>query len=306
MKNKELIFHIENIADYNITNNHSTLHPLVTVLDYSKASIRDWGDIDTVIFKYGLYCIFLKDVKCGDIVYGREYYDYQAGTLVFFAPGQIARMDIPKTPYQPMGYGLIFHPDLVTGTPLSKLLQESNIFSYRTNEALHISDEERQIVLDCFARINQELKLPIDKNSKKIIAANIELFLSYCERFYDRQFISRERVNKGILLKFESLLNKYFQSEKPYSQGLPSVSYFADALHLSANYFGDLIKRETGKTVKEYIHIKLIEVAKDMVIREDKTINEIAFSLGFKYSQHFTRLFKQKVGKTPNEFRHLN
>jgi AraC-like DNA-binding protein len=303
----ERIFPIDNIHKANADNNHPTLHPLVSVLDYSKADLRQWGEgVDTVKFQYGLYCVFLKDVKCGDIIYGREYYDYQAGTLVFFAPGQTAAMDIPPAPYQPIGHGLLFHPDLVRGTSLSKMLQESNLFSYKTNEALHLSDEERQTVLDCFVKIQKELLLPIDKHSKKLIAANIELFLSYCERYYDRQFISREHVNQNVVAQFEELLNQYFLSEKPHTHGLPSVAYFANALNLSPNYFGDLMKRETGSSVKDLILNKLIDVAKDLIFDKQKTINEIAYDLGFKYPQHFTRLFKQKVGQTPNEFRHLN
>lgn len=298
------IFPIDNIDKVNADNNHPTLHPLVTVIDYSKADMRQWGEgVDAVKFQYGLYCVFLKDVKCGDIIYGREYYDYQAGTLVFFAPGQVASMDVPPVPYQPIGHGLIFHPDFVRGTSLNKFLQESNLFSYKTNEALHLSDEERKTVLDCFAKIQKELLLPIDKHSKKLIAANIELFLGYCERYYDRQFISREHVNKGVVAQFEELLNQYFLSEKPHTHGLPSVAYFADQLNLSANYFGDLMKRETGHSVKDIIQLKLIDVAKELVISESKTINEIAFDLGFKYPQHFTRLFKQKVGVSPKEYK---
>jgi hypothetical protein len=152
--------------------------------------------------------------------------------------------------YQPMGYGLIFHPDLIHGTILSKTFSDYNFFSYKTNEALHISDDERQLVLDLLAKIELELKQPVDKHSKKLIAANIELFLNYCERFYDRQFITRDNVNRGILTKFEDLLNNYFLSEKPQSIGVPSVAYCADELHLSANYFGDLIKKKQDKPQK--------------------------------------------------------
>jgi AraC-like DNA-binding protein len=184
-------------------------------------------------------------------------------------------------------------------------LNDYHFFSYKTNEALHISDDERLMVLDCFAKIEFELKQPIDKHSKKLITSNIELFLNYCERFYDRQFITRDNAHKGILEKFEELLNGYFLSEKPQTIGLPSVAYFADALHLSANYFGDLIKKETGQSAKEYIQNKVIEAAKDKIF-DDKTVNEIAAELGFKYPQHFTRLFKQRVGYTPNEYKNMN
>ncbi len=302
----EKIYPINDLAKYNADNNHPTLHPLVSVIDYSKASLRQWGEATTIKFQYGLYCIFLKDVKCGDIIYGREYYDYQAGTLVFFAPGQTSIMENPKEPYQPMGHGLIFHPDLFKGNQLAKLIQECNFFSYKTNEALHISDEERQTVLTCFNKIYNELSRPIDKYSKKLINANIELLLNYCERFYDRQFISREHVNKSVVAKFEDHLNSFFNTNQAQTIGLPTVAYFANELNLSANYFGDLIKRETGYSVKEFILMKLIDEAKERIFEADKTVNEIAYELGFKYPQHFTRLFKQKVGITPKEYKQIS
>jgi AraC-like DNA-binding protein len=299
----ERTYPINNIAQYNADNNTKTLHPLVSVIDFSKANLRDWDSTDTIKFQYGLYCIYLKDVKCGDIVYGRQYYDYQAGTLAFFAPGQVSVLENPKVAYQPKGYGLIFHADFLMGTSLGKTIQQYKFFNYQSNEALHLSDDERQMILDCFAKIAFELKQPIDKHSKKLIAANIELFLDYCQRFYDRQFITRESAHHGVLEKFEELLNSYFTSEKPQTMGLPSVAYFADALHLSANYFGDLIKKETGQTAKEYILNKTIEVAKSKVFESDKTINEIALELGFKYPQHFSRVFKQKAGVSPVAYR---
>jgi AraC-like DNA-binding protein len=208
--------------------------------------------------------------------------------------------------YQPKGYALVFHPDLIRGTTLGRIIHEYNFFSYNANEALHLSERERQIVLDCFSKIDFELQQNIDKHSKKLIATNIELFLNYCERFYDRQFITRDNVNKGILEKFEELLNGYFTSDKPQTMGLPSVAYFAEELHLSANYFGDLIKKETGKSAKEYIQDKIIDIAKNKAFDPDKTVNEIAYELGFKYPQHFTRLFKNRTGYTPNEYRLLN
>lgn len=168
----ELLFPINNISDCNSHNNHKTLHPLVTVIDFSKASLRNWGDAATIRFQYGLYCIYLKDVKCGDLKYGRHYYDYQAGTLVFFSPGQVSELDNPRVSYQPMGYGLFFHPDLIRGTSLASTINDYNFFSYQSNEALHLSEDERQMVLDCFSKIEFELKQPIDKHSKKLISSN--------------------------------------------------------------------------------------------------------------------------------------
>jgi AraC-like DNA-binding protein len=173
-------------------------------------------------------------------------------------------------------------------------------------EALHVSERERKIVLDCFSKIAYELEHAIDNHSKRLIVANIELFLEYCTRFYDRQFITRDTVLKGILERFENLLNEYFQSEKSQTIGLPSVASCAGELNLSPNYFGDLVKKETGKTAQEYIHAKVIDVAKERIFDQNKSVSEIAYELGFKYPQHFTRLFKQRVGVAPNEYRNLN
>lgn len=302
----EMIYRFDTIAEYNNLNNHETLHPLVSVINFSKANPRSWGGEKNVRLHFGMYCIFLKDVKCGDLKYGRNYYDYQEGTLVFVAPGQVLEIENDGKVYQPVGHALVFHPDLIHGTPLAGFINDYHFFSYNTNEALHLSERERHIVLDCFSKIEYELQQNIDKHSKKLIASNIELFLNYCERFYDRQFITRDNANKGILEKFEELLNGYFSSDKPQNYGLPSVAYFADELHLSANYFGDLIKKETGKSAKEYVLDKIIVIAKNKTFDSTKTVNEIAYELGFKYPQHFTRLFKQRVGVTPNEYKNLN
>ena len=291
----------ETINDYNIFNNNETLHPLVSVVDLSKANPRQGSRM-----YFGFYTIFLKDVKCGDLVYGRHTYDYQEGTLVFLAPGQVAGVNSNGQTYQPKGYALIFHADLIHGTALGRHIQDYSFFSYQSNEALHLSERERKIVLDCFSKIQYELEHAIDNHSRRLIVANIELFLNYCLRFYDRQFITRDKVAKGILEKFESLLNNYFQSDRPQTIGLPSVAYCASELNLSAGYFGDLIKKETGKTAQEYIQSKVIEEAKERVFDLNKSVSQVAFELGFKYPQHFTRLFKQRVGQTPNEYRMLN
>ena len=302
----ENIYRFNTVKDYNDLNNHQTLHPLVSVIDFSKALPRSWGSSKSVKLYFGFYCIFLKEVKCGDLKYGCNYYDYQEGTLVFLAPGQVLQIENDGKVYQPKGYALVFHPDLIYGTSLSKSINDYNFFNYSANEALHLSDRERQIIMDCFLKIEFELNNSIDKHSKKLISSNIELFLNYCERFYDRQFITRDNVNKGVLEKFEEHLNNYFNSEKPLQIGLPTVSYFADQLHLSSNYFGDLIKKETGKSAKEYIQNKIIDIAKSNIFNSDKSVNEIAYQLGFKYPQHFSRLFKNLSGFTPSEYRSQN
>ena len=254
---------------------------------------------------YGFYAIFLKQVKCGDLRYGLNYYDYQEGTMIFLAPGQVIGENGDDL-YQPQGYALVFHPDLLRGTTLGKTIEDYSFFSYASNESLHLSDQEKEIILESFSKIEFEISHAIDKHSKKLIVSNIELLLNYCMRFYDRQFITRENTHKGSLEKFEFLLRDYFQSDKPQNIGLPSVGYFADQLHLSTNYFGDMFKKETGKTVKEYMSLKVIDIAKEKIFDRSKSINEIAYELGFKYPQHFTRLFKNETGYTPNEYRSLN
>ncbi|WP_462267658.1 helix-turn-helix domain-containing protein [Mucilaginibacter sp.] len=289
------------INEYNLFNKNETKHPLVSVVDLSKAGPREGSQM-----YFGFYTVFLKEVKCGDLVYGRNTYDYQEGTLVFIAPGQVAGISSNGEMYQPKGYALVFHPDFIHGTDLGRRIQEYTFFGYQSNEALHLSDRERNIVLDCFSKIEYELERAIDKHSKRLILSNIELFLDYCVRFYERQFITRDHVYEGVLAKFETLLNNYFSSEKPETLGLPSVAYFAEKLHLSPNYFGDLLKKETGKTAMEHIQSKLIDMAKEKIFDTGKTVSQIAFELGFKYPQHFVRLFKKRVGRTPNEFRSMN
>ncbi len=291
----------ETVNDYNVFNNNETLHPLVSVVDLSKAAPRGLNSM-----YFGFYTVFLKEVKCGDLRYGKNTYDYQEGTLVFIAPGQVVTVENAGEVYQPKGHALVFHPDIIHGTNLGRHINEYSFFGYQSNEALHVSERERKMVLDCFSKIGYELEHAIDKHSKKLIVSNIEILLNYCIRFYDRQFITRENIIKGTLEKFEEVLNNYFSSEKPQTIGLPSVAYCASELNLSANYFGDLIKKETGTSAQEYIQTKLIDVAKERIFNIDKSISEVAYELGFKYPQHFTRLFKQKVGQSPNEYRMMN
>ena len=295
------ILNVDSVAQFNAIKGQETLHPLVSVIDFSNMS-----QIQYMKMRMGLYTIFLKDVKCGDLIYGRKNYDYQEGTLVFIAPGQVIGVENTGEYFQPRGYALAFHPDLLRGTSLGHHIKDYNFFSYEVSEALHLSERERQIVIDCFNKIDFELRQSIDKHSKTLIVTNIELFLNYCMRFYDRQFITRENVNSDILSRFERLLDDYFKTDNPQTMGLPSVRYCADQLHLSANYLGDLIKKETGKSAQENIQLKLMDIAKEKVFDKSKSVSEIAYELGFKYPQHFTRMFKTSVGYTPNEYRNLN
>lgn len=297
----DTIKQLGSIAQFNSERGQETLHPLVTVLDQSKSK-----QIKPERFMSSLYLIFLKDTKCAEIKYGRSHYDYQDDTIIFIAPGQLAGIEDDNDLVQPNGWALAFHPDLIKGTALGRQIKKYTFFSYEANEALHPSEREKQMVLESFHKIKYELEHAIDKHSRALIVSNIELLLNYCIRFYDRQFITRDHVNRDILVRLEALVDDYFQSDKPQTFGLPSVAYFAGQFNLSSNYFGDLIKKETGRSAHDYILEKLIEVAKIRVYDTSKTIGEIAYEMGFKYPAHFTRLFKQKVGQSPNEYRLLN
>jgi AraC family transcriptional activator of pobA len=294
------IIKLDSVSQFNTQRGQETLNPLVTVLDQSKSK-----PLHPARFVSGLYIVFLKELKCGELKYGRSNYDYEEGTLVFIAPGQVYGVN-EMNPVQPKGWALAFHPDLVNGTSLGRHMKDYNFFSYDVNEALHISERERQVVIECFNKILYELGHAIDKHSKTLIVSNIELFLNYCVRFYDRQFITRDNIHKDVLVRFEKLLDDYFESNKPQTLGLPTVAYCGGQLNLSANYFGDLIKKETGKSAQDYIQEKVIGLAKEKVFDLSKSISEIAYEMGFKYPQHFTRLFKQRVGQSPNEYRLLN
>jgi AraC-like DNA-binding protein len=295
------IIKLDYISQFNTLRGVETLHPLVSVIDFSKMKL-----IPEARALYGFYCVFLKEAKCGDLKYGCNYYDYQEGTLVFLAPGQVVGIGSKPGTVMPKGWGLLFHPDLIRGTSLGQNIKKYTFFSYEANEALHLSDKERQVIMDCLNNIDHELRQSIDKHSKILIANNIELLLNYCMRYYDRQFITRSLINKDILTRFENLLDSYFQSELVHTAGLPTVKYCADKLHLSANYFGDLIKKETGKSPQENIQLKVMTLAKERIFDRSKTLGEIAYELGFKSPQHFSRMFKNETGQTPNEYRSLN
>jgi AraC family transcriptional regulator, transcriptional activator of pobA len=299
------VFNIETVSEYNSLVDHQTRHPLVSIIDFRNTNVRSNETVDAITF--GFYAVFLKqDRQHCTIRYGRSNYDYQQGTLIFIAPGQVVSIEEDGQDYQPEGHVLLFHPDFLRGTTLAQKIKEYTFFSYDVHEAVHLSEKEKQIVLDCFSKIDYELDHAIDKHSKSVIVANIELFLNYCGRCVDRQFITREHEVKGIVEKFEKFLNEYFQSDKLQAEGVPSVAFCAGQLNLSANYFGDLIRKETGKTAQEYIHLKLLELAKEKVFDPTKSLSEIAYELGFKYPQHFSRFFKQHVGVSPNEYRNLN
>lgn len=294
------ITQLNSVTQYNQLRGVKTLHPLVTMLDLSKAI-----PMPAQNFHFGLYAIYLKELECGELSYGRSKYDYKEGTLVFIAPGQVLGIQSKVKTFQPKGWALLFDPEFIRGTSLGRIIKDYNFFSYDVNEALHISDNERSIIVDCFKKIQFELECEIDKHSKRLISSNIELLLNYCQRFYYRQFITRENTHKGLLEKFENLLLAYFNSDLLLKNGIPTVSYCAKELNLSPNYFGDLVKKESGVSALDYIRTAVIDRAKDKILESNKSVSDVAYELGFRYPQHFSRLFKLKVGVPPTHYKRL-
>lgn len=294
----EKIYELPTIYDYDEHFGVETLHPLVNVVDLSRFQPRP-----NSLKRLGFYCVFLKDLHCGNLQYGRTQYDYQEGTLVFVAPNQVIGVNDAKTTHKAKGYALLFHPDLLYGTSLARRMKDYTFFAYSSNEALHMSERERQIVINCLMEIKEELEHGIDRHTKHIVASNIETLLNHCERFYDRQFVTREVTNRDVVNKLEGVLTHYFESDKPAKLGLPTVKYCAEQVFLSSNYFGDLIRKETGKTAQEYIKLATLGRAKDLLAEGELSVAEVSYRLGFKYPHHLNRLFKREVGITPGEYR---
>lgn len=294
------IVNIATVSAYNAHWGIEDRHPLVGVLEGAQIP----HPIPNCRKNFGLYVIFLKDVLCADYLkYGRKAYDYQENTLVFVAPGQVFGHPADGSAYRAKGWCLYFSPELLRGTGLGRRIKDYTFFSYDVSEALHLSLQERETVIDCLRKIDDEINNGADRHSNTIIASAIELLLNYCTRFYDRQFITRKKANKDILTHFEELLDGYFVSDKPRRLGTPTVAWCAGELHLSPNYFGDLIKKETGKSAQEYIQQRIMETAKNLLADTNKTISEIAYALGYQYPQYFSRAFKKAQGHTPNEYR---
>ncbi len=295
------IIRLNTVTEYNNRVGQETLHPLISIVDFSKTEPFYYFRM-----QLGFYAIFLKDLKCGDMIYGVSTYDYEEGTLIFVAPSQVYGFEDKSEKRQGKGKALLFHPDLIHGTSLGRNIKDYTFFAYEANEALHLSTRERTIINDCLDKISYELEHAIDIHSKTLIVSYLELFLNYSKRFYDRQFITRSNVNKDILAKFEKVIDEYFSKNMATEYGLPSVSYCADKLFLSPNYLGDLLKKETGKSAQEHIQFKLIDIAKEKIYEPGKSISEIAYELGFKHPQHFTRMFKKNTGLSPVEYRLQN
>ena len=299
------IIHIHSVSEIaRFVRQDSVKHPLVTIIDFSKA--EEYLE-EGMRISCDFYCVMFKNYCGNNMRYGRKPYDFQEGSLVCIAPRQVVSMDkeVEKTPDM-LGWGLFFHPDLIRGTSLDRKMKEYSFFSYETAEALHLSEKEKQTLFDCVQKISNELKENIDNHSLTLIVSNIELLLNYCARYYGRQFITRKNENNEVVASLQKRIKQYFNSEDVEKNGLPTVKYFADQVHLSPNYLSDLLKKETGMNAQDHIHYFLIEEAKGILLNSDKTVGEIAYSLGFEYPQYFSKLFRQKTGSSPQEFRKLN
>ncbi len=298
MMNMEEIYKIETIEQYNNMCGFKTMHPLVAYVEFNESNSKFIPGRHTM----GFYSLFLKETKGCVINYGKTKYDFDGQTIVSIAPDQVVGYEsvagVPKK-----AKGILFHPDFLHGTSLERKMKDYTFFSYASNEALHLSEDERKIIADCMAIVRKELQNPIDRHTKGLITTNIELILDYCLRFYERQFVTRQDLNLGAIAKFEKLVDEYIASGKTETEGLPTVKYFADKVFLSPNYFGDMVKAETGKTAQEYIAVRLFSYAKRLLASPELSVKEVAASLGFLYPQHFVRFFKKHSGMTPSEYR---
>jgi len=276
-------------------------HPLITVIDLVKHQIK--RPREPVTFRLGFYSIFCKKFS-GVLKYGRSYYDFSEGSLMFVAPGQATSPS--PTPLVEEGWALFFHPDLINNSELGRKIQDYSFFHYEANEALHASEEEKNTLAAVIENIKKEYAQNIDKHTQTLIQSNIELLLNYCSRFYDRQFYTRGKINSDVVQQFEKLLKDYFAQDTLINTGLPNVSYFASKLSLSPNYLSDLLHKFTGKSTQEHIHLQLVHKAKSLLWSTQSSVSEIAYTLGFEHPSHFTRLFKGKTGYSPSNYRHLN
>lgn len=278
-------------------------HPLITIIDTEKLA---YG-AETVgkRFSSDLFCIALKDSSCG-IDYGRNSYDFDDGVLIFTAPEQVITVKKPQELNQVKGWMLYFHPDLIRNTSLGSKIDSYNFFNYEVHEALHLSEQEQNTLNQIIVLIQNEIKERIDNHSQQVLVSNIELLLNYSKRFYERQFNTRSANNLDIISKVESLLKNYYSENELIEKGQPSIQYLADQCHLSASYLSDLLAKETGRSAKDHINDFLIDKAKYLLLNSTDSISGIAYTLGFNYPHYFGRLFKQKTGKTPQEYRQLN
>ncbi len=292
------IFQADSIEKYNRYFGFETRHPLVSIVHFDESVHQP-----THCMRFGFYALFLKKTTGCIINYGKTSYDFDDETVVSFAPGQTVGIHRVEDGPAPEAIGLLFHPDFLNRTPLAQKMSQYSFFSYASNEALHLSTEERLILQDYMEKIKRELQHPIDRFSKALIVSNIEVMLNYCMRFYERQFVTREELNNDAIARFESLLDDYLESGKGRTEGIPTVKYFADKICLSPNYFGDLVKSETGRTAQDYIQLKMINHAKSILLGAENSTKQVAEVLGFQHPQHFIRFFKKQTGQTPKEYR---
>lgn len=277
-------------------------HPLISVL--RTGDVLQNLEVDNLKYSLDLYQISLKDNCPFTIVnYGRNSYDYQEGTMVFTAPNQVLEFKKTETNVEDKGWTLAFHPDLIRKSELGKKMESFSFFSYASNEALHLSDEERKTITGIVEKIEKEFSNNIDAHSQTLIISNIELLLNYCVRFYDRQFYTRTNLNQDITSKFEQLVKDYYKKERQLESGIPSVQYCGEALNMSPKYLSDLLRKETGQSTQDHIHQYIIEKAKNRLLNSNESVSEIAYVLGFEYPQYFSKIFKKKTTMSPNEFR---
>ena len=280
---------------------HKPKHPLVSAFNHK--DIKKGPQLMGKSVVSSFYMVEYKQGKSGSFDYGRTTYDFEEGTLIFLAPGQVLKINEWSEEEAINGWTLFFHPDLIRKSQLGQNIHNYSFFSYESNEALHISEEEKKIITDIRDKIILEYSQNIDRQSQKLIVTSIELLLDYCTRYYNRQFFTRENLNKDIVTRFETLLKTYYDSNKPLEQGIPSVKYCGEQLNMSPNYFSDLLKKETGRNAQDHIHFFLIERAKTQLLNSGESISHIAYDLGFEYPQNFSKLFKKKTGISPTEFR---
>jgi AraC-like DNA-binding protein len=278
-------------------------HPLISIIDVSKWEIPE--KYIGVKYTSELYTIGLKDKSCG-LQYGRNNYDFDEGVLIFTAPDQVQSVSKAQQLDEIKGWMLFFHPDLIRNTVLGRSIDEYGFFSYDVHEALHLSDAEQKTITDCKNMIQNEISERIDNHSQTVIASSLELLLNLSRRYYERQFNTRSAQNSDIVSQFHSLLNNYYKNGKFAEKGIPSVEYFSDKIHLSGKYLSDLLKKETGYAVKDHVNNFIVEKAKTLLISDKETISGIAYNLGFNYPHYFSRLFKNKVGVTPQEYKQSN
>lgn len=288
---------ISTVHDFNALLEVEDQHPYVSVIDFSAYPPRP-------LFRalLGVYGIYIREDEPQNVVYGTSKYDFLGGTLIAIAPGQISGAEDVGYPVQRKGWAILFDAELLRGTSLAQKIRQYTFFSYEVSEALHMQDSERETIVECLKHIRKELSEPEDEYNRTILVAYIEVLLNYCMRFYGRQFATRKTVSKDILARFERILNEYFDRGDQTRHGLPNVQECAERLSLSPNYFSDLVKRETGETPHEHIQRFLIERIKKSLAEGNKTISEIAYGMGFNYTHHLSRMFKNATGMTPKEY----